>query len=150
MSDDVILNSGAGGDTIAADDIGGVKHQRTKVQFGADGSATDVGPLAPLPTVQAGAGAITSGTKTVATAGTAVRIIVSSTPCKVVWVSADLGNTGGPMVIGDLNVVAADSSQQGIVLIPGNPPTPIYVSDLNLLWVDAQTNGDKISYAYIN
>ena len=51
MADDVQLNTAAGspGDTIAADDIGGVKHQRVKVQYGADGSATDVSTVYPLP-----------------------------------------------------------------------------------------------------
>lgn len=42
MADNTTLNSGSGGDVIASDDIGGVKHQRVKVEFGADGSATDV------------------------------------------------------------------------------------------------------------
>lgn len=49
MADDTELNAGSGGDTIATDDIGGVKHQRVKVQHGADGSATDVSTSSPLP-----------------------------------------------------------------------------------------------------
>lgn len=50
MVDNVTLASlTASGATIAADDIGGVHHQRVKVQFGADGSATDVSPANPLP-----------------------------------------------------------------------------------------------------
>lgn len=49
MADNTTLNSGSGGDVIATDDIGGVKHQRVKVEFGADGSATDVSPASPLP-----------------------------------------------------------------------------------------------------
>ncbi len=39
----------AGGDWYATDDIGGVKHQRAKVEYGADGSATDVSKASPLP-----------------------------------------------------------------------------------------------------
>ncbi len=39
----------AEGDIIAADEIGGVKHQRVKVQHGADGSATDVSAASPMP-----------------------------------------------------------------------------------------------------
>lgn len=42
MADNTPLNPGSGGDTIATDDIGGVKHQRVKVEFGADGAASDV------------------------------------------------------------------------------------------------------------
>lgn len=43
MADNTVLNLGAGGDTFAADDIGGgVKVQRVKPGFGPDGSFTDV------------------------------------------------------------------------------------------------------------
>jgi hypothetical protein len=50
MADNTTLNTGSGGDVIATDDIGGVKHQRVKVEYGADGSATDVSNSTPLPT----------------------------------------------------------------------------------------------------
>src|SRR5215213_7746339 len=43
MADDVTLNAGAGGDTIAADDVAGVKYQRVKIAAGADGAAADTG-----------------------------------------------------------------------------------------------------------
>jgi hypothetical protein len=49
MSDGTTLNAGSGGDVIATDDISGVKHQRVKVQHGADGSASDVSATNPLP-----------------------------------------------------------------------------------------------------
>ncbi|MEE8382234.1 MAG: hypothetical protein V3R78_10230 [Thermodesulfobacteriota bacterium] len=49
MADNTTINSGVGGDVIATDDIGGVKHQRVKVQHGVDGSATDVSSASPLP-----------------------------------------------------------------------------------------------------
>jgi hypothetical protein len=51
MADNTVLNSGSGGDTIATDDIGGVKHQRVKVEYGTDGVATDVNASTPLPVV---------------------------------------------------------------------------------------------------
>lgn len=92
---------------------------------------------------------IVSGTKTVTTAGTAVQITTSSVSCKEVLVSADLGNTN-PVVVGDSNVVAANNSQQGVVLVPGTTPLRLKVSDLNLLWVDSQTDGDKLCYAYLS
>ena len=38
MADDITLNQGAGGDTIAADDVAGVKFQRIKIALGADGA----------------------------------------------------------------------------------------------------------------
>jgi len=49
MADGTTLNAGTGGDVIATDDIGGVKHQRVKVQHGADGAASDVSATNPLP-----------------------------------------------------------------------------------------------------
>lgn len=52
MADNTQLNVGTGGDLIASDDIGGVKHQRVKVEFGADGSATDVSTTNPMPVRQ--------------------------------------------------------------------------------------------------
>lgn len=39
MADNVVLDAGAGGDTIAADDVGGVKYQLIQLVVGADGGA---------------------------------------------------------------------------------------------------------------
>lgn len=52
MSDNT---SQSGNDTIATDDIGGIKYQRVKVTFGTDGSATDVSTSNALPVSDAGA-----------------------------------------------------------------------------------------------
>ena len=93
-------------------------------------------------------GSIVTGTKTVTTAGTAVRITSTSTPCTGVWVSADIG-TGSIMAVGDSSVLAANSSQRGIIIVPGNQSTYLAINDLSLLWVDAQTNGAKLAYAYL-
>lgn len=49
MADDITLNPGAAGDVLAADEIGGKKHQRVKVQHGSDGSAVDTDVANPLP-----------------------------------------------------------------------------------------------------
>ena len=51
MSDNTTLNPGTGGDVIATDDIAGVKYQRVKINYGADGAATDVSSAAPLPVI---------------------------------------------------------------------------------------------------
>ena len=48
MADDISLNAGSGGDTLAADDIAGVKYQRVKISVGADGAAADNSTAAPL------------------------------------------------------------------------------------------------------
>lgn len=52
--DNTELNSGSGGDVIATDDIAGVKHQKVKVEFGGDDSATQVDAANPLPVDSSG------------------------------------------------------------------------------------------------
>lgn len=49
MADNITLNVGSGGANLAADDVSGVLHQRVKIEFGTDGSATDVSASNPLP-----------------------------------------------------------------------------------------------------
>ena len=48
MADNIAVTAGSG-NTIAADDVGGVLYQRVKVAHGADGAATDVSSASPLP-----------------------------------------------------------------------------------------------------
>ena len=59
MADNVAITPGTGA-TVAADDIGGVLHQRVKISQGADGSATDVSSAAPLHVAPASGVAIVS------------------------------------------------------------------------------------------
>lgn len=54
MADNITLNAGSGGAVVAADDISSVWHQRVKVEFGADGTATDVSAANPLPVTDIG------------------------------------------------------------------------------------------------
>lgn len=49
MADNILINPGSGGDNVAADDIGGIKHQRVKIQYGDDGTAVDVSESNKLP-----------------------------------------------------------------------------------------------------
>lgn len=61
MADNVATNPGTGGDTIAADDISGVKYQRVKLVQGADGTNDgDISSAAPLQVTLANTGANTS------------------------------------------------------------------------------------------
>ena len=90
---------------------------------------------------------IVSGRKAVTTAGVAEKIVAAVTYCYRVDLSADLGNTN-PVVIGNSSVVAADSSQRGIVLVPGNPPITILIDDVSKIYVDAQTDGDAVCFNY--
>ncbi len=54
MADNTRLNVGVNGDLIASDDIGGVKHQLIKMEFGDDGTATQVSATNPLPVSSGG------------------------------------------------------------------------------------------------
>lgn len=53
MSDNVGYTPGSGA-TVAADNIGGVLHQRVKIGVGADGAAVDVSEANPMPTQAVG------------------------------------------------------------------------------------------------
>lgn len=73
MADNFQANPGAGGETFASDDIGGVQHPRTKVGFGTDGSYVDVSASNPMPVIAAlPAGAATEAT--LATIASTVKI----------------------------------------------------------------------------
>jgi len=54
MADNITVAPAAEGVQYALDDVGGVLHQRVKVEFGEDGSATDVSAANPLPVAVSG------------------------------------------------------------------------------------------------
>lgn len=83
----------------------------------------------------------------VTTAGTRVQVSTTSVQCRMVVMNARSGNTNA-VTVGDVNVVGAAATQRGITCFPGNDPITIFVSDLNLLYVDSITNGDGICGAY--
>lgn len=63
MADNVVLDAGTGGDTVAADDIAGVKFPRGKLTIGADGvNDGDVSATNPLPIYDAGGSITVDGT----------------------------------------------------------------------------------------
>lgn len=87
MADNTVLNAGSGGDTIATDDIAGVKHQQVKVEWGVDGTATPVSAANPMPVVQTGTHAVnaTLGAETTKVIGT-VNIAAAQTLATVTTV----------------------------------------------------------------
>lgn len=70
MADNVVLNAGTGGDTVAADDVGGVKYQVVKVAVGADGAASLVSNSNPVPVSDAGGALTVDGTVAATQSGT--------------------------------------------------------------------------------
>jgi hypothetical protein len=65
VADNTTINAGSGGDTIATDDISGVKYPRGKVGFGVDGSYVDVSASNPLPATLATLPALAAGSATI-------------------------------------------------------------------------------------
>ena len=53
MADNTTLNTGTGGDVLSTDDLGAVKVQRVKAQFGIDGVSADVSVVNPFPVTDA-------------------------------------------------------------------------------------------------
>jgi len=90
---------------------------------------------------------IESGRKAVAHAGTAEKLVADKTGCFMILLSADLGNTS-PLVVGNADVVAANGSQKGVVLTPGNPPAMFLVRDVSSVYVDSQNDGDAVCFVY--
>lgn len=71
MADNTTINTGSGGDTIATDDIGGVKYQRVKITLGADGVTDgDVSSSNALPISDNGGSLTVDGTIAATQSGT--------------------------------------------------------------------------------
>lgn len=151
MGDNVIINPATGmavASQFASDEIGGVQHQRVKVEIGADGVATDVSSANPMPvsqTIPADiAAALTDGRKTVTTPGTQVAIVSSATPCKWVMITALLTNTQ-VIFIGGSGVDATIGAEAGTPLAAGDSIT-VPISNAQLVFVDSRVAGEGISF----
>lgn len=84
-----------------------------------------------------------SGQITVSTAGTEVQGPNIALP-NGVYISALAGNAGVVYVGND--GAGAVSSSTGYQLRKDGPPILVQVSNLNKLWFDAATNGDKVCW----
>lgn len=113
MADNTILNAGAGGDTIASDDIAGIKHQRVKVEFGADGVAADVSAANPLPITSKTA--LTASAPAVASVGVASAVAVAAAATRKGLI---LTNTSQETISLAFDAAAAVLGS-GITLFPG-------------------------------
>ena len=87
-----------------------------------------------------------SGRQTVSSAGTRVQLSSTDTPVKRVVVEAFRINPG-IVVVGGQNVVASQSTRQGISLASGDTVT-LYVNNLTDIYVDAATSGDGVSFIW--
>jgi hypothetical protein len=103
MADNVAITPGSGA-TIAADDIGGVLHQRIKIETGADGTATDVSAANPMP--------VMGGLVTVAVEMTRPANTTAYTPGDVVSDS-----TGGTTLFDLANLVRTNGASAYITRV---------------------------------
>jgi predicted phosphodiesterase len=145
MADNTELNSMSGGDTVATDDISGIKYQRIKLIHGVNGTNDgDVASTNPLPSYNAFA-TIGDNRKVVTTAGTAVAL-ASSTAIKRVYIQAETDNTG-VIVVGASTVVASLSTRRGIALNAGDTLT-LDIDNLADIYIDSTVNGDGVTFTY--
>lgn len=90
---------------------------------------------------------ISDNRQTVTTAGTAVRLVSSSFPCKKVVIQAETDNTG-IMAVGDATVVATEGSQRGNVLYTGMSIT-IEIDDANKLFLNATVSAEGVTFSIL-
>lgn len=122
MADNTILNSGSGGDTVATDDISGVKFPRGKITLGADGvNDGDVSSANPMPVSDAG------GTLTVdAPVGTPVFVRLSDGAAAITTLPVSLASVPSHAVTnaGTFAVQAAQSGTWTLTDISGTITLP--------------------------
>lgn len=116
MADNVITDPGTGGATLATDDIGGVHHQRVKVQYGVDGAATDVSNSNPMPIGDAG-GSITIDNATLTSLAAAInsnRVDVNIAAGGISGVTDDAALTPGTTVALPIMFLADEASPDSV------------------------------------
>lgn len=127
VADNVELNVGTGGATLATDDIGGVHYQIVKLSFGALDTATPVSASNPLPIVQ-------TGTLNVGTV-TAVTAISNALP-------AGTNNIGDVDVL-SLPAIPAGTNNIGdvdVLTLPALPAGTNNIGDVDVLSIAAGDN----------
>lgn len=110
-----------------------------------DAAGVVVDPVAAAVSAAASGGG--QGNKVVAAAGTPVAL-AAATPCRAVVITARIGNTK-EVAVGFSNTVRATSGAEiGMQLQPGQSIS-IAVTDLSLIFIDAQVNGEGVSYTFV-
>ena len=107
MADNTILNAGAGGDTLATDDIGGIKFQRVKVVWGTEDVASDTQVSNPLPV------SLTYGVVSVGVSGTPTVLASQSNT----WAITINNPSTNPVLASLTYVPTVAASQQGTWIV---------------------------------
>jgi hypothetical protein len=129
MADNVVLNPGVSGDTIAADDVGGIKYQVVKLAVGADGAASLVANANPIPISDAGGAITVDGSVSVSDGGGSLTVDGTVAVSGTVAVTDNAGSltvdnaalsvTGGGVEASALRVTIASDST-GVVSVDDN------------------------------
>ena len=86
--------------------------------------------------------AIGDGKKTVTTAGTAVQLTTTSTPAKMVRITANGANTGNIFVGG--STIDSTRGKQLVTL----QDIQLEIDDLSKVYIDASVNGEGVTYVF--
>lgn len=89
---------------------------------------------------------IKDGRKTVTTAATRETLVSSSTPAKLVIITAETDNTG-VIAIGGSTVVATVLTRRGTPLLAGDSML-LEVDDLLDIYLNSTVSGDGVTYVY--
>ena len=92
-----------------------------------------------------GASSVGTGRVVNVSAGTAVQF--PSNSCGRVLVTAESNNSGA-IWIGDSSVLGTVGSEQGFILFSSQTSNPLLVSNTNLLYIDAVTSGDGVTFYF--
>ena len=123
MADNITTNPGTGGDTLAADDIGGVKFPRTKLVIGADGvNDGDVSAANPLPvTSSLPAGAATEATLATIASPVKIEDSPSGTGDAGIFMLGVRQDSDGPTAGNDGDYTALKLNQFGRLKVSAQP-----------------------------
>jgi hypothetical protein len=115
VADNVVLNAGTGGASMAADDIGGIHYQRVKVTYGADGAAADVTAAVGLPVTSAtGATFLLAANSGVDVGDVTINNAAGAASVPVQGAAAhDAAYAGNPLQIGGYASAAAPTNVSG-------------------------------------
>jgi hypothetical protein len=141
VADNVVLNPGVGGATVATDDIGGFQHQRVKLVLGSDGiSDGDVASANPIPAKERRASA--AAPTNVAASATSVTLLASNTS----RLAASIFNDSTSALYVKLGVTASATSFTVKVLAGGyfELPHPCYTGVIDGVW-DSATGTARVT-----
>jgi hypothetical protein len=143
VADGTVLNgvSVAGGDTIATDDIAGVKHQYVKVEYGADNAATPVSDANPLPTADP---AVTATEATVAGSASSVTILAANASRKK---GTTIRNDSSAVLYLSFGNVATTAAPVRLVSQDTYELPVRYLGAINGIWESATGNARTLEFA---